>query len=49
MKTEILNISPEKPEMSRIEMAVLILRDGGLITFPNERTYRLIFITDLYL
>jgi len=39
--TTILKINPEKPEPDRIDEAVAILKDGGVVAFPTETFYGL--------
>jgi L-threonylcarbamoyladenylate synthase len=39
--TTILKINPEKPEADRIDDAVAILKNGGVIGFPTETFYGL--------
>ncbi len=41
MKTRIININPERPELSKIRDAVRVLKDGGLVAFPTETVYGL--------
>jgi tRNA threonylcarbamoyl adenosine modification protein (Sua5/YciO/YrdC/YwlC family) len=41
MQAEFLRIYPENPESNKIEKAVRILRDGGLIIYPTDTVYGL--------
>ncbi|MFH1209322.1 MAG: L-threonylcarbamoyladenylate synthase [archaeon] len=41
MKTKIIKINPNNPEISRIKIAARILRRGGLVAFPTETVYGL--------
>jgi L-threonylcarbamoyladenylate synthase len=41
MKTRIININPENPEISHIKTASKILKKGGLVAFPTETVYGL--------
>jgi tRNA threonylcarbamoyl adenosine modification protein (Sua5/YciO/YrdC/YwlC family) len=39
MKTEIIQINPEKPEPERVLRAANIIRKGGLVVIPTETVY----------
>lgn len=39
MKTQIIKINPEFPEMDRISHCAGIIRQGGLVVFPTETVY----------
>ena len=39
MKTELLKIHPENPELRKIDKAVDILRSGGVIIYPTDTVY----------
>ncbi|MBU4352960.1 MAG: threonylcarbamoyl-AMP synthase [Nanoarchaeota archaeon] len=41
MKTKIIKINPEKPEISKVKIAAETLRKGGLVAFPTETVYGL--------
>lgn len=39
MKAELLKVHPETPEQRKIDKAVEILRDGGVIIYPTDTVY----------
>lgn len=39
MKTQIIKINPDYPEMDRIAHCAAIIRGGGLVVFPTETVY----------
>ena len=39
MKTEIIKIHPESPEISKITYCAKIIKEGGLVIFPTETVY----------
>jgi L-threonylcarbamoyladenylate synthase len=41
MKTEILEINPQKVELAKIKKAAKKIREGGLVAFPTETVYGL--------
>ncbi|MBU1160396.1 threonylcarbamoyl-AMP synthase, partial [Patescibacteria group bacterium] len=41
MKTKIIKINPNKPEISKIKTAAKILKQGGLVAFPTDTVYGL--------
>ena len=41
MKTRIININPNNPEISKIKICSKILKRGGLVAFPTETVYGL--------
>jgi L-threonylcarbamoyladenylate synthase len=41
MKTLILKVNPEKPDLTKIQSAAEIIQKGGLVAFPTETVYGL--------
>lgn len=41
MQTNILEINPKKPQLSKIRQAASVIRGGGLVAFPTETVYGL--------
>jgi L-threonylcarbamoyladenylate synthase len=41
MKTRIISINPNNPELSKIKICSKIIREGGLVAFPTETVYGL--------
>lgn len=41
MKTRIISINPNNPEISKVKICSKILRGGGLVAFPTETVYGL--------
>ena len=39
MKTQIIKINPDSPEMDRIAHCAAVIRGGGLVVFPTETVY----------
>jgi len=39
IKTEIIILDPEKPDIEKIKYAAFILKKGGLVVFPTETVY----------
>lgn len=39
MKTLLLNVNPEKPDLTKIKLAAEIIQKGGLVAFPTETVY----------
>ena len=39
MKTTVLKIDPEFPELERIASCAKVIRQGGLVIFPTETVY----------
>ena len=40
-QTLLLKVNPEKPDLTKIEMAAQIIQKGGLVAFPTETVYGL--------
>jgi len=41
MKTVLLKVEPENPDLTKIQVAADIIRSGGLVAFPTETVYGL--------
>lgn len=41
MKTVLLKVEPENPDLTKIQVAAEIIRNGGLVAFPTETVYGL--------
>ena len=41
MKTLLLKVNPEKPDLTKIQSAAEIIQKGGLVAFPTETVYGL--------
>ena len=41
MKTLLLKVNPEKPDLKKIQLAAEIIQKGGLVAFPTETVYGL--------
>jgi len=41
MKTILLKVEPENPDLTKIQVAAEIIRNGGLVAFPTETVYGL--------
>jgi L-threonylcarbamoyladenylate synthase len=39
MKTHLLKVNPEKPDLTKIQSAAEIIQKGGLVAFPTETVY----------
>jgi L-threonylcarbamoyladenylate synthase len=39
MKTLLLKVNPEKPDLTKIQLAAEIIQKGGLVAFPTETVY----------
>jgi L-threonylcarbamoyladenylate synthase len=39
MKTLLLKVNPEKPDLTKIKLAAEIIQKGGLVAFPTETVY----------
>jgi L-threonylcarbamoyladenylate synthase len=39
MKTILLKVNPEKPDLTKIQLAAEIIQKGGLVAFPTETVY----------
>jgi len=41
MKTEILKIDPQNPDLEKIKQAALVIKEGGIVAVPTETVYGL--------